>query len=120
LVGRHRLVGGSRLAAARKGYPAGFDLYTYFLHDVDPDVAAEGEPYQREESDAIFESVCGFDEWPRVPIHVVAGADDRFFRSSSSNASLANDLGIEADVLPGGHCLALSQAPALAEYLLAV
>ena len=43
--------GGSGAAARDGGYPEGFDLETYFLHDVDPEVAAAGEPYQRDEAD---------------------------------------------------------------------
>ncbi|HET8988147.1 MAG TPA: alpha/beta fold hydrolase, partial [Humibacillus sp.] len=69
----------ARLAAAhRGGWPSELDLDTYFLHDVDPAVAASGEEHQRPESDAVFSSVCELTVWPDVPVHVVAGADDRF------------------------------------------
>ena len=107
-------------AALHHGYPVGFDLDTYFLHDVDPAVAAEGEQYQRNEAEAAFESVCAFDAWPDIPIHVVAGEGDRFFPVEFQQRIARERLGIEADVLPGGHLLALSQPKALAEYLLAV
>jgi pimeloyl-ACP methyl ester carboxylesterase len=107
-------------AADRHGYSRGFDLGTYFLHDVDPAVAAEGEQYQRNESDAAFESVCDFDAWPEIPIRVVAGADDRFFPVEFQQRVARERLGVEADVPPGGHLLALSQPQALADYLLAV
>jgi hypothetical protein len=65
----------------------------YFLHDVPPEVAAEGEPYQRPEADVVFGSVCDFSAWPP---------------------------GINPDVLPGGHLIALSQPARLAGYLLGV
>lgn len=107
-------------AALRHGYPVGFDLETYFLHDVDPAVAAEGEPYQRNEAEVAFESPCSFDSWPDVPIRVVAGEHDRFFPVEFQQRVARERLGVEADVLPGGHLLALSQPKALAEYLLAV
>jgi pimeloyl-ACP methyl ester carboxylesterase len=111
---------GARLAAAeRDGYPAEVDLEAYFLHDVPPDVAAAGEKYQRPESEAAFASVCDFGAWPRVPIKVAAGADDRFFPASFQRAVARDRLGIEADILPGGHLNALSQPEALASYLLA-
>ena len=75
----------ARVAAAnRGGYSAEFDLAGYFLHDVPPDIAAAGEPYQRPEADVAFGSACDFDAWPPVPIRAVAGADDRFSRSPSS------------------------------------
>lgn len=108
-----------RAAAERGGYPDGFDLETYFLHDVPPEVAAAGERYQREESDSVFTSACDFAGWPRVPIRVAAGAQDRFFPVDFQRAVARDRLGIEADVLPGGHLNALSQPQALAGYLLA-
>jgi len=108
----------ARIAAAeRAGYPTDFDLAAYFLHDVPPEVAAAGEQYQRPEADAVFASVCDFGAWPSVPIHAVAGADDRFFPVGWQQALARDRLGVEADVLPGGHLIALAQPTALAGYL---
>jgi pimeloyl-ACP methyl ester carboxylesterase len=104
-------------AAQRHGYPADFDLGTYFLHDVPAEVAAEGEPHQRDEAAAVFESVCAFTTWPAIPTRVVAGADDRFFPVEFQQRVARERLGIEADTLPGGHLIALSQPEALADYL---
>ena len=109
----------ARIAAAEQGgYGTEFDLFTYFLHDVPPDVAAAGEPHQRPEADAAFASACDFSAWPPVPIHVVAGADDRFFPARWQQALARERLGVEADVLPGGHLIALSQPARLSRYLL--
>jgi alpha/beta hydrolase family protein len=109
----------ARIAAAKQaGYSAEFELATYFLHDVPPEIAAAGEPYQRPEADAVFASVCDFSAWPAVPMRVVAGADDRFFPVGFQQALARHRLGVEADVLPGGHLIALSQPGALARYLL--
>ena len=109
----------ARVAAARQGgYGAEFDLAVYFLHDVPPEVAAAGEPYQRPEADAAFGSVCDFTAWPPIPIRAVAGADDRFFPAGFQQALARDRLGVEADVLPGGHLIALAQPAALASYLL--
>ena len=107
-----------RAAAERGGYSPDFDLETYFLHDVPPDVAAAGAPYQREEADAAFGSVCGFEAWPAIPIRSVAGVADRFFPVDFQRELAHARLGIEADVLPGGHLVALSQPEALTSYLL--
>jgi pimeloyl-ACP methyl ester carboxylesterase len=104
-------------AAKRNGYSPEFDLETYFLHDVDPEVAAEGEQYQRNETDAVFDAACEFTTWPDVSIHVVAGADDRFFPVEFQQRVARERIGVEADVLPGGHLMALSQPKALADYL---
>jgi hypothetical protein len=48
----------------------------------------------------------------------VAGADDRFFPAGFQRAQIRDRLGIEADVRPGGHLIALSQPEALTRYLL--
>jgi pimeloyl-ACP methyl ester carboxylesterase len=105
-------------AAAQGGWPEEFDLDTYFLHDVDPEVAAAGEPHQRPEADAVFESVCDFDTWADVPLRVVSAADDRFFPLAFQQRLARERLDIEPQVVPGGHLVALSQPVALAEALL--
>lgn len=113
--------GAARVAAAERcGYPVEFDVQTYFLHDVDPAVAAEGEPFQRPEADAVFASACDFTAWPDVPVQVVSGAADRFFPVEFQQRIARERLGLEPDVLPGGHLIALSQPDALSKYLAAI
>jgi hypothetical protein len=108
-------------AAARQGgYGTEFDPAVHFLHDVPAEVAASGEPHQRPEADVVFGSVCDFTAWPSVPISVVAGADDRFFPVGFQQTLARERLGLEADVLPGGHLMALSRPLELASYLLRV
>ena len=68
----------------------------------------------------MFGSVCDFGAWPSVPIRVVAGADDRFFPVEFQRALARDRLGVPADVLPGGHLIALAQPARLADYLLDV
>jgi pimeloyl-ACP methyl ester carboxylesterase len=98
---------------------APFDLMTAFLHDVPPEVAAEGEPYQREEADAVFESPWAVEAWPDVPTRVIAGADDRFFPLEFQQRIAAERLGIDVEVVPGGHLCALSCPDELSAALLA-
>src|ERR1019366_2953382 len=81
---------------------------------------AKGEPHQRREADAVFGSVCSFEAWPSVPIRIVVGADDRFFPVEFQRTLARDRLRVEADVLPGGHLIALSRPLALAKYLLSV
>lgn len=107
-------------AAERAGYPVEFDEAVYFLHDVPPDVVASGADQKHAESDAVFGTPCDFTAWPPVPTRVVAGADDRLFPAGFQRAVARERLGIEADVLPGGHLIALSQPGRLADYLLGV
>jgi pimeloyl-ACP methyl ester carboxylesterase len=109
----------ARVAAAEDGgYGTEVDLAVYFLHDVPPEIVAAGELDQRPEADAVFESVCDFDEWPPVPIRVVAGADDRLFPVGFQQALARERLEVAADVLPGGHLIALSHPAELVSYLL--
>lgn len=105
-------------AARRGGYSATFDLETYFLHDVPPEVARQGEPYQRDQSGTVFGDPCTFAAWPRVPIHAIVGRDDRFFPADFQIRVSRERLGIEAELLPGGHLMALSNPGVLAERLL--
>jgi pimeloyl-ACP methyl ester carboxylesterase len=104
--------------AARAGEYGPFDEATYFLHDVDPQVAAEGEQYRRTEADMVFGSVCDFNAWPAISIRVLAGRDDRFFPVGLQGRVARDRLGIEADVIPGGHLLPLAQPRLVADYLL--
>lgn len=104
--------------AARAGGYGPFDVTRYFLHDVDPAVAAEGEQYQRFGADIVFGSVCEFRAWPAIPIRVLAGENDRFLPVGLQRRVARERLGVEADVLPGGHVLPLAQPQLVADYLL--
>ena len=106
-------------AAERGGYGTDFDPAVYFLHDVPPEVAAAGAAYQRPEAEAAFGSVCDFAAWPDIPVRAAAGADDRFFPAEFQRGLAASRLGVDADVLPGGHLIALSRPAELTDYLVA-
>ena len=109
----------ARIAAAdRGGYSTDFDLATYFLHDVPPEIIAEGEAHQRPEADIVFGEPCRFEAWPDVPIHVIAGRDDRFFPVDFQRRVAQERLHAEIDELAGGHLLALSNPDGLADQLL--
>jgi pimeloyl-ACP methyl ester carboxylesterase len=104
--------------AAQAGGYGPFDEATYFLHDVEHRIAAEGELYRRSESDIAFESICDFEAWPAIGIRVLAGRDDRFFPVGLQRRVARDRLGVEADVLPGGHLLPLAQPRLVADYLM--
>ena len=106
-----------RAAALASGYPEDFDLQTYFLHDVPPEVAADGAKH-REEADIAFQEPCPFTDWPAVPTTVLVGRGDRFFPFAFQNRVARERLGIEAQPLPGGHLAALSQPDAVTSALL--
>jgi pimeloyl-ACP methyl ester carboxylesterase len=107
----------ARTAAAVAGGYGDFELDTYFLHDVPSDVAAEGEAHQRPEADAVFASRCEFVSWPPVPIRVLVGSDDRFFPAEFQRKVAHERLGLDVDVLPGGHLIALARPDLVADYL---
>jgi pimeloyl-ACP methyl ester carboxylesterase len=66
----------------------------------------------------VFAEPCRFDAWPDVPIHVIAGRDDRFFPIDFQRRVAQERLQVEIDQLDGGHLLALSNPRGLADLLL--
>jgi pimeloyl-ACP methyl ester carboxylesterase len=110
----------ARVAAARRGgYSPSFDLATYFLHDLPPAIVKQGEAQERPEADVAFGEACRFEAWPPVPIHVIAGSDDRFFPIEFQRRVAQERLQVPVDELPGGHLLALANPRGLADQLLA-
>ena len=90
------------------------DLQDVFLHDVPPAAAAGARP--RRQGAGIF--ATPLDAWPDgVPVRVVSGRDDRLFPLAFQQRLARERLGVEPDVLPGGHLLALARPDALAARL---
>jgi pimeloyl-ACP methyl ester carboxylesterase len=56
--------------------------------------------------------------WPDVPTRVVVGSDDRLFPLEFQRRVVRERLGLDVDVLPGGHLMALSRPRELAEKML--
>jgi pimeloyl-ACP methyl ester carboxylesterase len=98
-----------------------FDPVEDFFHDVPAQVRddAFSQPPPRQ-SDTAFGRTWPLDGWPDVPTHVVAGSDDRFFPLEFQRSVVRERLGLDVDVLPGGHLMALSRPRELADYLLAL
>jgi pimeloyl-ACP methyl ester carboxylesterase len=108
----------ARVAAAQAGgYPAEFDLATYFLHDVPADVVAAGEAHNYPEADIAFSQPCAIERWPDVSTRVLAGQDDRFFPLEFQRQNALDRLGLGTDVIGGGHLVALSNPAGLAARL---
>jgi pimeloyl-ACP methyl ester carboxylesterase len=105
----------AREGAARQGGYGDFDVETYFLHDVDTTGLADD---QHDENEAAFMSPCDFRAWPEH-VRVLVGADDRFFPADFQQRVAKERLGIDADLRPGGHLIALAHPEILAGYLLA-
>jgi pimeloyl-ACP methyl ester carboxylesterase len=104
-------------AAQAGGYPAEFELATYFLHDVPAEVATAGEEHQYAEADIAFGQPCVIERWPDVPTRVIAGRDDRFFPLEFQRQVARERLGAEVNEIPGGHLAALSRPAELTDRL---
>jgi pimeloyl-ACP methyl ester carboxylesterase len=96
-----------------------FDPVEDFFHDVPVDVREEAfsqpEPPQ---SDTPFGQPWPLRGWPDVPTRVVVGSDDRLFPLEFQRRLVRERLGLDVDVLPGGHLMALSRPRELTERLL--
>ena len=112
----------ARTAAARRnGYSPDFDLDTYFMHDIPADLRELMAGHDAPQSGRPFGDVCAFDGWPGIPVHAIAGRDDRFFPIELQRRVARERLGAEPDIVPGGHLAALSYpaelSAALSRYL---
>jgi pimeloyl-ACP methyl ester carboxylesterase len=87
---------------------ADFDMETYFFHDVPEDLTKYGLGNGKQQADRPLGDPCEFDAWPDVPTHVISGRDDRCFPLEFQQRVARERLGIEPDVVPGGHLVALS------------
>ena len=103
-------------AAGRSGE---FDAETHFLHDLAPRARAvlTAAGPAREPADTPFQQPCAFRHWPDVPIKVLIGAGDRCFPAGFQRRLAKDRLGIDADEIPGGHLVALSNPAELADRL---
>jgi pimeloyl-ACP methyl ester carboxylesterase len=96
-----------------------FDMIEDFFHDVPDDVRDEamrqGEPQQ---SDTPFGQPWPLGRWPDVPTRVIQGRDDRCFPLEFQRRVVRERLGLDLDVMPGGHLMALSRPEELASRIL--
>jgi pimeloyl-ACP methyl ester carboxylesterase len=92
-----------------------------FFHDVPAEVLAEardrGEPAQ---SSRPFEDPWPLPAWPDVPTVVLSGVEDRFFPLEFQRRLARERLGLDVELVPGGHLAALSRPAELAQRLEAV
>lgn len=94
---------------------AEFDLATYFFHDVPAQLTEYGLRNGKRQAEKPFGEPCSFITWPQVPTHVIIGRDDRFFPLDFQQRIARERLGLEPDIVPGGHLVALSHPIELAD-----
>lgn len=95
-----------------------FDPIEDFFHDVPQAVRREAfsQPEPRQ-SDTAFAQAWPLDGWPAIPTHVLQGSEDRLFPLDFQRRVVRDRLGVEVDVMPGGHLMALSRPRELADRL---
>ena len=71
-------------------------------------VVKDAEAHGHEQSSRMMKDPCRFKSWPRVPIHVVAGRDDRFFPVDFQRRIARERLGVDIVEIRGGHLVSLS------------
>src|SRR5262249_27540865 len=109
----------ARVAAAHcGGYSPDFDLASYFLHDLPPEIVEQGKAHERPEANVVFGGACRVETWPAGSSHVVAGREDRFFPIEFQRRVAFDRLQASVDDLAGGHLLALANPRSLADQLL--
>lgn len=88
-----------------------------FFHDLPEPLRGAARRESRGPSATPFGQPCAFTRWPQVPLRVVVGRDDRLFPLAFLQRVVRERLGLEPDVMGGGHLLALSRPAELADRL---
>ncbi len=95
-----------------------FDMFEDFFHDVpEPvrQVALSRPPPAM--SDTPFEQPWPLQRWPDVPTRVIQGSDDRLLPLEFQRRVTRERLGLDVDVMGGGHLVALSRPDELVDLL---
>ena len=96
-----------------------FDFVEDFFHDVPAEVRAEAEKHpEPEQSETPFAGPWPLPDWPDVPTRVLAGREDRLFPLEFQRRVTRERLGLEVEVIPGGHLAALSHPDEVAAGIL--
>jgi pimeloyl-ACP methyl ester carboxylesterase len=90
-----------------------------FYHDVPPELAAEAQTRERDESSTALQESWPLETWPDVPARYLLCRDDRMFTAEWARRHARERLGIEADEIDGGHYITLSHPRELADRLAA-
>jgi pimeloyl-ACP methyl ester carboxylesterase len=93
----------------------GDDVIATYYHDVPPALAAEALRRERDHpSSAAGREPWPLPQWPDVPTRFLLCREDRFFPPAFLRRVARERLGITADEIDGGHCVALSRPAELA------
>jgi pimeloyl-ACP methyl ester carboxylesterase len=88
-----------------------------YYHDVSPDKVAEAKVLPARQSSTPLSEPWPLRRWPDVPTRVLIGRDDRVFPEAFQRRVARERLGLEIDVVPGGHMAAISHPAEVADRL---
>lgn len=108
-------VAAQRVVATTAGYDVEDQIALYY-NGVDR--AVINEEIERAQSDTPSLKPWPADAHPDVPTRFILFRDDRFFPERFMRAVVADRLGIEPEVMPGGHMAMLSHSAELADRLI--
>jgi pimeloyl-ACP methyl ester carboxylesterase len=93
------------------------DEIALYFHDVAPEVVEEAADHIPEQTMTPMVQPWPLESWPEVPTRVLIGADDRLFPADFQLRVAKERLGLDGDVIPGGHMVALSSPGPVADRL---
>ena len=93
------------------------DEVAVYMHDVPPEVVQEAASRIPEQTMTPMEQPWPLESWPDVPTRVLIGRDDRLFPAKFQVRIAKERLGLDGDVIEGGHMVALSRPAEVAERL---
>jgi pimeloyl-ACP methyl ester carboxylesterase len=107
-----------RQAARDGGLTGNDDPYVAYYHDVPRELAEQAISKERDHpSEASMNAPWPLDAWPDVATRFVLCTQDRFFPAEFLRRLARDRLGIIADEVAAGHCVALSRPKELADLL---
>lgn len=88
-----------------------------YFHDVSPELVEEAAKHDADQSMTPMEQSWPLRAWPDVPTRVLIGRDDRMFPAKFQLRIAQERLGIDGEIIPGGHMAALSHPREVADRL---
>jgi pimeloyl-ACP methyl ester carboxylesterase len=85
------------------------DEVAVYMHDVPPEIVEEAATHIPEQSMTPMQQPWPLTSWPEVPTRVLIGGDDRLFPADFQRRVAKERLGLDGDVIEGGHMVALSR-----------
>jgi pimeloyl-ACP methyl ester carboxylesterase len=93
------------------------DEIALYFHDVASEVVEEAANHNPEQTMTPMMQAWPLESWPDVPTRALIGRDDRLFPAEFQLRVANERLGLEGDVIEGGHMVALSHPGEVADRL---